>query len=153
MRPRLVVRRARLITPRQISPRQPCLRTFTYNTQLTTKSRPNLPFLAIPITNRAAARYFTTERKRWLRHEAKLAVRYTVSFWGIVVCVGVILWFVNEERMERDYPTPHEWRFMTRKILRDANNGKDPKNGEVNWAMAMELSRGCVLRLEDPKYD
>ncbi|CAM1506301.1 Fc.00g059420.m01.CDS01 [Cosmosporella sp. VM-42] len=153
MRPRLALRRARLITPRENAFRSPCLRTFTYYTQLTTKSRPNLPFLAIPITNRAAARYFTTERKQWLKHEAKLAVRYTMSFWGIVACVGVIFWFVNEERMERDWPTPHEWCFMTRKILRDANNGKDPKNGEVNWAMALELSRGCVLRLEDPNYD
>lgn len=153
MRPRLAIRRARLITPRQSLLRSPCLRTFTYHTQLTTKSRPNLPFLAIPITNRAAARYLSTERKRWLKHEAKLAVRYTASFWGIIFCAGVILWLVNEEGNERKYPTPHEWRFMTRKILRDANIGRDPKNGEVNWAMAMELSRGCVLRLEDPKFD
>lgn len=153
MRPRLVVRRARLITPRQNCLRSPCLRTFTYHTQLTTKSRPNLPFLAIPITNRAAARYFTTERKRWLKHEAKLAVRYTISFWGIVACVGVIVWFANEERMERLYPTPHEWRFMTRKFLRDANEAKAPSNGQINWAKALELSRGCVLRLEDAAFD
>lgn len=42
---------------------------------------------------------------------------------------------------------------MTRKFLRDANNSKDPKNGEVNWPWAFELSRGLVLRLEDAKVD
>ncbi|KAF7549091.1 hypothetical protein G7Z17_g6625 [Cylindrodendrum hubeiense] len=153
MRPRLVVRRARLSTPRQaLRSRTPCLRTFAYYTQLTTKSRPILPFLAIPVTNRSV-RCFTTERKQWLKHEAKMAVRYTVSFWGILVCMGVIYFFINEESLERDFPTPHEWGFITRKLLRDANNGKDPKNGQVNWAQAMELSRGCVLRLEDAKVD
>lgn len=82
-----------------------------------------------------------------------MAVRYTVSFWGILTCMGVIYFFINEESLERDFPTPHEWSFITRKLLRDANNGKDPKNGEVNWAQAMELSRGGVLRLEDAKVD
>ncbi|KPM35383.1 hypothetical protein AK830_g11187 [Neonectria ditissima] len=154
MRPRLVGRRAKLTTPLQqgLRSRTPCLRSFTYYTQLTTNSRPVLPFLAIPVTNRSV-RCFTTERKQWLKHEAKMAVRYTISIWGIVACMGVIYFFVNEERLERTFPTPHEWGFITRKLLRDANNGKDPKNGEVNWAQAMELSRGCVLRLEDPKVD
>ncbi|KAH6981000.1 hypothetical protein BKA56DRAFT_586331 [Ilyonectria sp. MPI-CAGE-AT-0026] len=152
MRPRLAVRRARL-TPRQaLRSQTPCLRTFTYHTQLTTKSRPILPFLAIPVTNHSV-RCFTTERRQWLKHEAKMAVRYTVSFWGILTCMGVIYFFINEESLERDFPTPHEWSFITRKLLRDANNGKDPKNGEVNWAQAMELSRGGVLRLEDAKVD
>ncbi|KAH7161277.1 hypothetical protein EDB81DRAFT_784296 [Dactylonectria macrodidyma] len=153
MRPRLVGRRARLIKPRQaLQSRTPCLRTFTYYTQLTTKSRPILPFLAIPVTNHSV-RCFTTERRQWLKHEAKMAVRYTASFWGILVCMGVIYFFINEESLERDFPTPHEWSFITRKLLRDANTGKDPKDGEVNWAKAMELSRGCVLRLEDAKVD
>ncbi|KAK7418618.1 hypothetical protein QQX98_003806 [Neonectria punicea] len=154
MRPRLVGRRAKLTTPLQqgLRSRTPCLRSFTHYTQLTTTSRPVLPFLAIPVTNRSV-RCFTTERKQWLKHEAKMAVRYTISIWGIVACMGVIYFFVNEERLERTFPTPHEWGFITRKLLRDANNGRDPQNGEVNWAQAMELSRGCVLRLEDPKVD
>ncbi|KAF7557650.1 hypothetical protein G7046_g6004 [Stylonectria norvegica] len=153
MRPRLSARRARLITPRPNYYRSPCLRAFTHHTQLTTKSRPHLPFLAIPISNRSTIRYITTEKKQWLKHEAKLAVRYTASLWGIVACIGVMVWFVNEESMERRFPTPHEWRFTTRKILRDANEGRYPRNGEINWAEAFELSRGCVLHLEDPKFD
>ncbi|RSM09412.1 hypothetical protein CDV31_007718 [Fusarium ambrosium] len=151
MRPRLVGR-ARLIQP-SIRTRSPCLRTLSYHTQLTTKSRPNLPFLTIPVTNRADVRYFTTERRQWLKHEAKLAVRYTVSFWGLLACCGVIWFFVNEEMLEREFPTPHEWGWMTRKHLRDANNNKDPINGQILWPWVFELSRALVLRLEDAKMD
>ncbi|WXC64160.1 hypothetical protein SNK03_009964 [Fusarium graminearum] len=155
MRPRLVGRRVRVLTPRvpTLRTRSPCLlRTFTHHTQLTTKSRPNLPFLSIPVTSNSV-RYFTTERRKWLKHEAKLAVRYTASFWGLLACAGVILFFVNEEKLEQEYPTPHEWGWMTRKFLRDSNNSKAPNNGEINWPWSFELARGLVLRLEDAKVD
>ncbi|KAF4963372.1 hypothetical protein FSARC_8622 [Fusarium sarcochroum] len=156
MRPRLVGRRVRVITPRlpTLQTRTPCLRTFTHHTQLTTRSRPNLPFLSTPVTsNSAAVRYLSTERRQWLKHEAKLAVRYTASFWGLLACFGVIMFFVNEEKLEQEYPTPHEWGWMTRKFLRDSNNSKAPKNGEINWPWSFELARGLVLRLEDAKVD
>ncbi|KLP02703.1 uncharacterized protein FFB20_00435 [Fusarium fujikuroi] len=154
MRHRLVGRHIPVSKPRTptLRTRLPCLRTFTHCTQLTTNSRPNLPFLAIPVTTNGV-RTFTTERRQWLKHEAKLAVRYTASFWGLLACFGVILFFVNEERLEQEYPTPHEWGWMTRKFLRDSNNSKAPKNGETNWPWSFELARGLVLRLEDAKVD
>ncbi|KAF4447845.1 mfs maltose permease [Fusarium austroafricanum] len=154
MRHRLVGRQVRALTPRPstLRTRTPCLRTFTHCTQLTTNSRPNLPFLSIPVTTNGA-RNFTTERRQWLKHEAKLAVRYTLSFWGLLACGGVILFFVNEEKLEQEYPTPHEWGWMTRKFLRDSHNSNAPKNGETNWPWSFELARGLVLRLEDPKVD
>ncbi|KAF5018768.1 hypothetical protein F66182_9253 [Fusarium sp. NRRL 66182] len=158
MRPRLVGRRhVQLLTSRRptLRPSSPCLlRTFTHHTQLTTQSRPNIPFLSIPsASHRASVRYLTTERKQWLKHEAKLAVRYTASFWGLLACIGVILFFVNEEKLEKEYPTPHEWGWMTRKFLRDSHNSNQPPNGEVNWPWSFELARGLVLRLEDARVD
>ncbi|KAH6885377.1 hypothetical protein B0T10DRAFT_94484 [Thelonectria olida] len=152
MRPGLVVRRARLTTLRPV-PRScaSCLRALTIKSQLT-NSRPNLPFLSIPVSNHSV-RSFTTERRQWIKHEIKLAVRYTACLWGIFACMGVIYWFYNEEQLERDFPTPHEWGFVTRKLFRDASLGRYPRDGIVNWAEAFELSRGCVLKLEDPKID
>ncbi|KAG6033308.1 hypothetical protein E4U41_006942 [Claviceps citrina] len=135
-------------------PRFICIRTFAHQPKLTcTKSRPSLPFLLVPkkTSSPSVARTFTSERKRWLRHEAKLVARYTVSLWGLAACVLVIAFFVNEETTEREYPTPHEWDYLTRKFLRDAHGFRDPKNGEVNWARCLELARGVVIRLEDPK--
>ncbi|POR38387.1 Uncharacterized protein TPAR_01407 [Tolypocladium paradoxum] len=152
MRPRLVVRRRSPITPWQLYPQFFAIRTFATQSQLTsTKARPSLPFLVVPKASPAIARSFTSERKRWLKHEAKLVARYTISLWGAAAAVLMIFFAVNEETVEREFPTPHEWHYLTRKFLRDANNFRDPKNGEVNWARSLELARGVVIRLEDPK--
>ncbi|KAK5991250.1 hypothetical protein PT974_09528 [Cladobotryum mycophilum] len=149
MAPRIGVRRVVYIST---NPRSQCFRSFAHQTCLTTTgSRPILPFLFVPKSSPHLVRYFTSERKRWWKHEAKLVARYTFTLWGAVVCVVVIFFAVNEEVVERAFPTPHEWHYLTRKYLRDANNFKDPKNGEINWARALELSRGVVIRLEDPK--
>ncbi|KAJ4857035.1 hypothetical protein T069G_07932 [Trichoderma breve] len=147
MAPRLISRRI-LLHPAGSRPR--CLRSFANQSRLTT-SRPYLPFLSIPRSSPNSVRRFTSERQRWWKHEAKLVVRYTLTLWGAAVCVLTIFFAVNEEIVEREFPTPHEWHYLTRKFLRDANSFKDPKNGEINWARALELSRGVVIRLEDVK--
>ncbi|EHK18956.1 uncharacterized protein TRIVIDRAFT_44161 [Trichoderma virens Gv29-8] len=151
MAPRLITRRI-LLHPTVSRPR--CLRSFANQSRLTTttnRSRPILPFLFIPRSSPNSVRRFTSERQRWWKHEAKLVVRYTLTLWGAVICVLTIFFAINEEIVEREFPTPHEWHYLTRKFLRDANNFKDPKNGEINWARALELSRGVVIRLEDVK--
>ncbi|KAL5095195.1 hypothetical protein Trisim1_003802 [Trichoderma cf. simile WF8] len=144
MAPRLISRRL-LLHPAGSRPR--CLRSFANQSP----NRPYLPFLSIPRSNPNSVRRFTSERQRWWKHEAKLVVRYTLTLWGAAVCVLTIFFAVNEEIVEREFPTPHEWHYLTRKFLRDANSFKDPKNGEINWARALELSRGVVIRLEDVK--
>ncbi|KAL7962334.1 hypothetical protein V8C34DRAFT_269998 [Trichoderma compactum] len=150
MGPRLVSRRI-LLHPAASRPR--CLRSFANQSRLTTtnRSRPILPFLSIPRSSPNSVRRFTSERQKWWKHEARLVVRYTLTLWGAAICVLTIFFAVNEEIVEREFPTPHEWHYLTRKFLRDANSFKDPKNGEINWARALELSRGVVIRLEDVK--
>lgn len=150
--------RARLVVCRQqpirvpFSPQPICSRSFAHQTKFTsTKSRPSLPFLLVPKANPSVARSFTSERKRWFKHEAKLVARYTITFWGLAICGVLIFFAVGEENLEREYPTPPEWHFLTRKFLRDAQSCRDPKNGEINWARCLELARGVVIRLEDPK--
>lgn len=152
MRARLVVRRQQPLFPTSINPRLICTRSFANQTKFTsTKSRPSLPFLLVPKASPAIVRSFTSERKRWFKHEAKLVARYTITFWGLAVCGVLIFFAINEESSEREFPTPHEWNVLTRKFLRDAQSCRDPKNGEVNWARCLELARGVVIRLEDPK--
>jgi hypothetical protein len=78
-------------------------------------------------------------------------VRYTLAFWGLAAAVLVISFAVNEELVERKFPTPHEWSFLTRKYLRDANSFKDPRNGQIDWTKAVELARATISRLEGSK--
>ncbi|UNI13759.1 hypothetical protein JDV02_000471 [Purpureocillium takamizusanense] len=155
MRARLVVRRQRLFATAATRP-QPFFKSRSFNSQskfTSTKARPSLPFLVVPRSSSAPVRSFTSERRRWLKHEAKLVARYTITLWGVAAAVLTILFAVNEESAEREFPTPHDWAFLTRKLLRDAHGFREPKNGEVNWARALELARGVVVRLEDPKLD
>ncbi|KAG5923319.1 hypothetical protein E4U42_004992 [Claviceps africana] len=153
MRVRLAaLRRRPLVAPALANSRLICIRSFAHQTQFTSiKSRPSLPFLFVPKASPSVARSFTSERRRWFKHEAKLVARYTLTLWGLAACVVVIFFAVNEEAAEREYPTPHEWNYLTRKFLRDALGSRDAPNGEVNWARCLELARGVVIRLEDPK--
>ncbi|KFA80782.1 hypothetical protein S40288_04763 [Stachybotrys chartarum IBT 40288] len=140
-----------LNTPRTAPGRQQ-LRTIALHTRSSsTNSRPSIPFLSVPSSKLAAVRHYTSQRSKWLRHEAKLAVRYILISWGIGAACLVIAFFVNEEMVEREFPTPHEWDMRTRKLLRDANWYRQPKDGHVVWPEVFQLSRNVIARLEDPK--
>jgi hypothetical protein len=146
MRARLVVRRLRVPQPR-ISNCSSSLRAFTHHSQLTnTSSRPNLPFLSTPTQRRG--RNFTSERRNWLRREIKNGIKYTVVLWVAAGAVLLIVFAIGEETAEREYPTPHEWGFFTRKMLRDCHSRASPKNR--NWSDSVQLGAQVLLRLEDP---
>lgn len=150
LRPRLATRRLGRCTASIGRPSNQ--RAFADHAKLTTtKPRPSLPFLYAPSSNPNLVRYFTSTRGQWLRHEARLVARYTLTFWGLAAAVLVMSFAVNEEVVERRFPTPHEWTFLTRKYLRDANSFKEPKNGNIEWTKALELARSVVARLEGAK--
>lgn len=117
------------------------------------KARPVLPFLEAPRASPSVSRYFTSQRRQWLKYEAKLVLRFTVAGWGIWGALTLISFALNEEANEREFPTPHEWSYWTRKLLRDAHSFKDPKDGDVNWAKALDLARSVVQKLEDPNSE
>ncbi|KAL1882047.1 hypothetical protein VTK73DRAFT_2761 [Phialemonium thermophilum] len=153
MRPRLVLRRISLWRWKRSSP----LRTYTHHTSIRTNGgRPQLPFLSIPTTTRQTqrVRYLTTERKQWIKYEVKLGLKYTVYFWIAICCVGAGAFAIQQEILERQYPTPHEWRFLTRTRFKSAHAERDrADNRSTDWVVVMELVKGVVERLEDPKID
>lgn len=135
------------------APRQRQTRTFAHNVTYTSNTRPQLPFLTIP-TNKPHARYLSTETKQWLKNEARMAVRYTVGIWGVFACGIVLMWAVNQEMMEREFPTPYEWTFITRVAFRNAAHVPHRTDGEpVNWGEVMAAALSALDRLEDPKLD
>lgn len=163
MRPQVVVQQVKLGGSR-LARRNPCptllAREISRHAQwasTSSKSRPTLAFLSSPIAaakHRAPVRTYASERtKQWLRHEGRLLVRYAAISWIGAIAVFVIVYFVVEEQLERDFPTPHEWNWRCRKQLRDAHKWTDPKHRPVNWAKSFELARNLCLLFEDPKLE
>ncbi|KAI9904169.1 hypothetical protein N3K66_000698 [Trichothecium roseum] len=102
----------------------------------------------------APSRTYASERtKKWLRHEAKLFVRYAAISWGGMLCLFAIYYAVIEELLERDFPTPPEWPWRTRKQLRDAHKWSDGRHRHVTWPKTLELARNLILFIEDPDRD
>lgn len=130
-------------------------RTFTHNITYASNSRPHLQFLSIPSKKpHSAARYFTTENKKRFKYEAGQVVRYTVGIWGVVLCVVVIHWTINQEILERKFPTPHEWSFISRIYFRGAMHEPNRSNAaRIDWVEVMETALQTKKRLEDPDID
>ncbi|KAI0425281.1 hypothetical protein F5Y09DRAFT_322119 [Xylaria sp. FL1042] len=120
--------------------------------QLASQARPQLPFLSTPLSRNQQFRYLTTERKRWLVYELYLGFKYTVYVWAIVGFSVIAYWSVQQEWLERKYPTPHEWGFITRLRFRIAKWGPDRTDWiETDWVVIGEYAKNVIERLEDRK--
>ncbi|KAK2629801.1 hypothetical protein QTJ16_000621 [Diplocarpon rosae] len=151
MRPRLPIRRI-LSLRRFRPPNYP--RPFTQNT-LTSRSRPQLPFLSSP-TRRPNARFLTTETKEWIKDEIWKAGKYTVVLWTGTVLVFMLAFGLQEEYLNHRFPSPSEWSWVTRKDFRTAQwNESDGEDGAelVDWAKTGDMYRRLLRRLEDPNID
>ena len=151
MRARLQIRRIPFIRPFR-PPNTP--RPFTQNT-LTTRPRPQLPFLSSS-SRRPPARFLTTERKQWVSAEIRRAGKYTLVLWTTTFLLLVIAFGVQQEWLERKFPSPHEWSWITRKDFRSARwdeDHDDDGNGIVDWARTGGAYRRLLQRLEDPNID
>lgn len=142
--PRLVVRSLRTLESRK------CARFFKTQTQLTsTSSRPNIPFLVAPTAQ--TQRRHSSQQSKWIRHEVKFAVRWTLGAWAALGCLLIIYAAVGEELLEHDYPTPHEWNFRLRKTMRSAKHDANPRDGRIKWPAALLLFRSVLVELDtDP---
>ncbi|KAK2059394.1 hypothetical protein LY76DRAFT_512274 [Colletotrichum caudatum] len=155
MRQRLALRRILL----QRLFRLQTARPFTSNhTPIASRGgRPQLPFLSIPVASSPRApraRYFTTEKRRWLRHEGRMFLRYNASLWGAALCVLGVVFLLNQEALEKDHPTPHEWSLLTRMRARGAKSAaRDGQDRQVDWVEVLVSCREALRRLEDPGAD
>ncbi|KAK7974110.1 hypothetical protein PG989_015958 [Apiospora arundinis] len=153
MQSRLAARRLLLARPQQT--KGPSIaRLLVRQSHLTSISRPQLPFLSNPLARNKQWRYLTTERKRWLTYEVFLGAKYIVYTWAIVACLLVGYWSVQQEWLERRYPSPHEWRFITRLRFRLLKWGPDRTDTpQPNWVQIGNFAKNVLERLEDPATD
>ncbi|KAK7917112.1 hypothetical protein PG985_010720 [Apiospora marii] len=153
MQSRLAARR--LLLARPLQAKGPSVaRLFARQSHLTSISRPQLPFLSNPLARNKQWRYLTTERKRWLTYEIFLGAKYIVYTWAIVACLLVGYWSVQQEWLERRYPSPDEWRFITRLRFRLLRWGPDRTDTpQPNWVQIGTYAKNVLERLEDPETD
>jgi hypothetical protein len=59
------------------------------------------------------------------------------------------------EYLERKFPSPHEWSWLSRMGFRDAKWGEDDDDEDriINWAQIGHNYRQLIERLEDPNID
>ncbi|CAN8100202.1 unnamed protein product [Discula destructiva] len=146
--------------PYSAAPADSAIRPFTYNAS-SLSSRPQLPFLAIPSRNNRAGgggggggsnrqqwRYFSTAR---IKYEVKLAIKFTAYIWATVFVVAVAGFVVQQEFMEAQHPTPHEWSYRTRWLKRSAETERARTDVIMeNWVMIVQLLADALKRLENP---
>jgi hypothetical protein len=122
------------------------------------RSRPQLPFLSQPEGHRPQVRFLTTERKQWLKSEFRRAGKYTVILWTGAGLLLTIVFGFQQEWLERKFPSPHEWSWVTRKNFRSAkwnefHGDEEEGGGPVDWARTGGAYRDLLKRLEDPAID
>ncbi|KAI1104531.1 hypothetical protein F4804DRAFT_184188 [Jackrogersella minutella] len=120
------------------------------HTRPTSQWRPQVPFLAVPLSKNHQFRYLTTEKKKWLAYEVFLGFKYYFYFWAIIGVSAVGVGFIQQEWLERQYPSPHEWRFFTRVKYRMVKWAPErPDKPEVDWAGTGEMVKEAIEKLED----
>lgn len=148
------------------------LRLFTHNSQLLLISpaspRPQLPFLYTPAGLRPirarngvnlqlqVSRLLTTERKKYIKEQVWLASKWTAYGWSAFFLLSLMIFGFNQERLERKFPSPSEWKWMTRRCWRDAKGQElldSTEDGITDWANCGSLYRELIRRLEDPSID
>ncbi|KAI1803861.1 hypothetical protein F4811DRAFT_308757 [Daldinia bambusicola] len=131
----------------------PTTRRFTRNTNLASR-RPQIPFLSVPLARNHQFRYLTTERKRWLAYEVLLGFKYTLYLWAIAGFSIAGYWSIQQEWLERKYPSPHDWGFITRLQFRLAKWAPDRTDlPEPDWVLTGNYAKSVVERLEDEKIE
>ncbi|KAI0838294.1 hypothetical protein F5Y06DRAFT_269086 [Hypoxylon sp. FL0890] len=149
--PRIILRRLLVLR----SSKSPSIaRPFTINTNLASRGRPQIPFLSVPLVRNQQFRYLTTERKRWLAYEVYLGFKYTFYVWAIIGFSVAGYWAIQQEWLERKYPTPHEWSFWTRLRFRLARWAPDRTDTPtVDWVLVGNFVKDVLQRLEDENID
>ncbi|KAI8945360.1 hypothetical protein F4801DRAFT_135781 [Xylaria longipes] len=149
MQRRILFRRLQLL-PSLKSKNPTPARLLIRQTRLASQGRPQLPFLSTPLARNQQFRYLTTERKRWLVYEVYRGVKFTFYLWAIGICSVIAYCSVQQEWLERKYPTPHEWGFITRLRFRIAKWGPDRTDWvETDWVVIGEYVKDVIKRLED----
>lgn len=101
-------------------------------------------------------RLLTTESRAYLKEQASIATKIIVVSSVLALSGLVIAFGINNELLERRYPSPREWTMVSRMNYRSARWNETPEangSGLPDWAHTGDTYRGLLQRLEDPSKD
>ena len=167
-----LVSSSRLLRPPRSAKQLARHRLFTQNSQLLLVSglspRPQLPFLHPPTGNRYSpsparsqfqiqlSRLITTERKLFIKDVLWKATKWNFYGWAGLLLLGLMIFGLENEFLERRYPSPSEWSMRSRILYRNAHSKEHPDpNGTdlADWTSVGSWYRKLLGRLEDPSVD
>ena len=147
-------------------------RLFTQKSQLLLISgvfpRPQLPFLHPTTDNRhfpsatrnpfqnQLSRLITTERTLFIKDVLWKATKWNFYGWAGLLLLGTMAFGLQQEYLERRYPSPSEWSMKSRIIYRNANSEEHPDPNGIDladWTSIGDWYRTLLGRLEDPTID
>lgn len=83
-----------------------------------------------------------------------LGFKYTIYAWAIIGFSVIAYYSVQQEWLERRYPTPHEWKFWTRLRFRLAKWAPDRTDlPQTDWVIIGNYAKNVLERLEDVNVD
>ncbi|KAI1630065.1 hypothetical protein EDD37DRAFT_81276 [Exophiala viscosa] len=124
--------------------------------------RPQLPFLhPVSRTNVVQAqigRFISTERKQRWKAQFWQQLRFHAYLWPSLLLATILTMGIQQVKFERDYPTPRDWSFWSRWLLRNAKFTEfsdDAKLQQVltDWARAGRYYLDVLARLESEDQD
>ena len=147
-------------------------RLFTRNSQLLLVSgvspRPQLPFLHPATANKYSplvtrntfqyqlSRLISTERKLFIKDVLRKAIRWNFYGWAGLLLLGTMAFGIQQELLERQYPSPPEWSMKSRIIYRNAHSKEHPGPNSTDladWTGVGNSYRALLERLEDSAVD
>lgn len=139
-------------------------RLFTQNSKLLLLTRhtprPQLPYLSQPRIayrlsplDQQVLRLLSTETKRYVKEQTVLAARWTLIGWTFLVLAGISYFGIQIEIDERNNPTPGDWTFWTRNLVRGARSFREARGGIgiIDWAKVGSSYLQALQRLEGEK--
>ncbi|KAM7205334.1 hypothetical protein V8F33_001165 [Rhypophila sp. PSN 637] len=172
MRPRFLLLRRTLARKTQSPPyllltSSSSLRTFMQKSSSTPSScsqssptprvrrRPQNPYLSVTNTSLSRVRHMTTERKAQLKHDIKAGLKFVAYLYIGVGIVGLCSYLINQESLEKQFPTPREWSFLTRRAFRNACEEMYLANPEtqIQWGVIIRWMAEVQGRLTSPQID
>jgi hypothetical protein len=102
------------------------------------------------------SRLISTERKLYLKDQLRKGAKWTVYGWAGLGLISMMAFGFQSEVVERRYPSPPEWSFLTRTQYRQAKLAEnlDPSgNTLIDWPYIGQKYRCLIERLEDAAID